>query len=123
MVPRCIRHCTTTWEKAAFQSAYHATLYPGVRTTPKCPNINVFNGTGRGALLYESAALPLSYLGLAQKTTLASAENRSQFYRKLCFCGDCSRNALNVRTDTWPSRSRCRTAGTAAATTQYTSRD
>src|SRR6267143_4551652 len=55
---------------------------------------------------YESAALPLSYLGLAQKTTLASAENRSQFYRKLCFCGDCSRNALNVRTDTWPSRSR-----------------
>src|SRR4029077_17614779 len=31
---------------------------------------------------YESAALPLSYLGLVPKTTLASAENCCQFYRK-----------------------------------------
>src|SRR5882762_8424574 len=31
---------------------------------------------------YESAALPLSYLGLEQKTTLASAENCCQFISK-----------------------------------------
>src|SRR5882762_1980335 len=32
---------------------------------------------------YESAALPLSYLGLEQKTTLASAENCCQFISEL----------------------------------------
>src|ERR1700738_2604546 len=36
---------------------------------------------------YESAALPLSYLGLVEKSTLAPAENCCQFYRKLCFRG------------------------------------
>src|SRR5438445_7591297 len=34
---------------------------------------------------YESAALPLSYLGLVKKSTLASAENCCQFYRELVF--------------------------------------
>jgi hypothetical protein len=34
---------------------------------------------------YESAALPLSYLGLVEKSTLASAENCCQFYKKGVF--------------------------------------
>ena len=34
---------------------------------------------------YESAALPLSYLGLVEKSTLASTENWCQFIRKTLF--------------------------------------
>ena len=78
---------------------------------------------------YESAALPLSYLGLEQKTTLASAENCCQFISEsgvLSADRERRRNAcadLNARTGTWPSRSRYRTAERAAATTQYILRD
>src|SRR6266850_5729255 len=78
---------------------------------------------------YESAALPLSYLGLEQKTTLASAENCCQFISALGVLSadrERRRNAcadLNARTGTWPSRSRYRTAERAAATTQYILRD
>src|ERR1700730_16949838 len=36
---------------------------------------------------YESAALPLSYLGLVEKSTLAPAANCCPFYTKLWFRG------------------------------------
>src|SRR5882762_2148314 len=77
---------------------------------------------------YESAALPLSYLGLEQKTTLASAENCCQFISESgVLSADCNDGEmpadLNARTGTWPSRSRYRTAERAAATTQCILRD
>src|SRR6266853_6710115 len=69
---------------------------------------------------YESAALPLSYLGLEQKSTLASTENCCQFISECAVLSGA--DAFNARTGTWPSQSRCRTTERAAMTMQYISR-
>jgi hypothetical protein len=49
---------------ASFKTSFHFFLFQGEKMVNNACNINIFNGNGKRKVLYESAALPLSYLGL-----------------------------------------------------------